>query len=180
MSDGRAVYVVGPPDAWRAGMMERLRPHRPVERESVASFRSERVGAHGVVLLGPDVPEEEAAAVAEGLARQGSGWTVLRAEAGEGDRVRAVGPPCSLDLQHVLERLGAGGPALSLSEVLRFIAVKRHDINNPLTSVMAETQLLLMDVEDPDVREALETIQEQVRRIRDLVADLAALPRPPA
>jgi len=45
---------------------------------------------------------------------------------------------------------------------------------------MAETQLLLMDVEDGEVRESLETVQRQIRRIRDLVAELSVLRPPPS
>ena len=56
--------------------------------------------------------------------------------------------------------------------LLRIASRARHDINNPLTAATAETQLLLMDVEDGEVRTALEAIEEQLRRIRDLTAGL--------
>jgi len=55
------------------------------------------------------------------------------------------------------------------------VAKARHDLNNPLTSGLAEVQLLLMDDHPPEVQESLETIQEQFRRLRDVVADLSRL-----
>jgi len=67
-----------------------------------------------------------------------------------------------LELHHVLARVGRG----------------RHDLNNPLTSALAETQLALMDVEDPEVRRGLEAVEQQLRRIRDLISALRVL-RPP-
>jgi len=68
-----------------------------------------------------------------------------------------------------------GEPILSLRTVLRIVAKSRHDINNPLTAGLAETQLLLMDVEDPEIRAPLEVIETQLRRIRDLVSDLGRI-----
>ena len=68
---------------------------------------------------------------------------------------------------------------LELRQALARVARGRHDINNPLTSAMAETQLALMDEVPGAIRVGLETIDEQLKRIRDLVAELRVL-RPPA
>jgi hypothetical protein len=68
---------------------------------------------------------------------------------------------------------------LELRHVLTRVARARHDVNNPLTSAMAEAQLALLDVEQPGIREGLLVIEEQLRRIRDLVAALRVL-RPPS
>jgi signal transduction histidine kinase len=67
---------------------------------------------------------------------------------------------------------------LELRHVLTRVARARHDLNNPLTSAMAETQLALLDARDPGLRSGLEAVEEQLRRIRDLVATLRAF-RPP-
>jgi signal transduction histidine kinase len=64
---------------------------------------------------------------------------------------------------------------LDLRRTLSRISRARHDINNPLTSGLAEAQLALMDVRDPAVKEALETIEAQFRRIRDLVGGITWL-----
>ena len=66
-----------------------------------------------------------------------------------------------------------------LRHVLRRVARARHDLNNPLTSALAETQLALLDAQEPTVRTGLETIEEQLRRLRDLIQGLRAL-RPPS
>ena len=67
---------------------------------------------------------------------------------------------------------------MELRGVLADVARIRHDLNNPLTSALAEVQLLLFDTEDEEVREALEVIQSQLRRMRDLIASTSYL-RPP-
>jgi signal transduction histidine kinase len=67
---------------------------------------------------------------------------------------------------------------LELRHVLARVARGRHDLNNPLTSAMAETQLALMDAKDPEIRAGLETIEEQLRRMRDLIASLRSIRTP--
>lgn len=62
--------------------------------------------------------------------------------------------------------------------MLTRVARARHDLNNPLTSAMAEAQLALMEAQDPAIREGLEVIEEQLRRIRDLIAALKAVRAP--
>jgi signal transduction histidine kinase len=133
----------------------------------------------GLVLVGPGLSVEAAARLAERLEARGPGWTVVtlaRAPGGTGyvgRRLSVVGPR---PLDDVLQEVPSGPTETSeLERVLSTVARARHDINNPLTTALAETQLLLMDATDAEVREALETIQRQIRRIRDLVADLAAL-----
>lgn len=144
----------------------------------------------GLVLVGPGVPLADAAGLSRELGGRGGSWGVIHLEWAEDGGVSA----CPLSVGHVqsLEdvlnaaRPDSPAPLLELGVVLRRVARARHDINNPLTSALAETQLLLMDVEDGELREGLETIQRQIRRIRDLVADLSVLtppisppPRPP-
>jgi signal transduction histidine kinase len=87
-------------------------------------------------------------------------------------RSLSLGPPVPLgDVRAFADQPGGSpGSLLELRGVLREISRVRHDVNNPLTSALAETQLLLLDVEDEETRRSLEVIQEQLRRIRDLVA----------
>lgn len=66
-----------------------------------------------------------------------------------------------------------------ITRLLRAVAHARHEINNPLTSALAETQLLLMEGRDPELRESLELIESQLRRIRDIIATTLRFPRPP-
>lgn len=68
---------------------------------------------------------------------------------------------------------------LSFRNLMKDLSRIRHDINNPLTAAFAEVQLLMMDV-DPasETGEALGVVEEQLFRIRDLVAELSSF-RPP-
>ena len=119
------------------------------------------------------------------------------ASAGEGDDMPPQGDlflleahPLSLGypepVDELLARLRSGdlpgrAPLLELRSVLHEVAWARHDINNPLTTAMAETQLLLMDVDEEEARAALEAVERALRTIRDLVGSLSRLrPPPPA
>ena len=72
-----------------------------------------------------------------------------------------------------------GAEVLEVRHVLALLTRARHDLNNFLTAAMAETQLALMDELDPGLRGGLESVEEQLRRIRDLVSAMRAF-RPPA
>jgi len=135
----------------------------------------------GVLLIDRDgVGADAVLALLEAVAGHGEGWTpALLYEGVDGPRVRvaSLGPEETLDDARA-RASGERGVLLELGRALHEIARARHDINNPLTSAMAETQLLLMDVTEGEAREGLETVQEQLRRIRDLVASTGHL-RPP-
>ncbi len=64
---------------------------------------------------------------------------------------------------------------LDLRRVLKDVSVARHDLNNPLTSALAETQLSLMDEPGGELQESLETIQRQLRRMRDMLKLLSPI-----
>ena len=140
----------------------------------------------GILLLDPDVGDGEVDALVDRLAEEDGAWSLFRGgepdtEGGLELRPIPLPGPCAISLADVASRLRQsedGSPPLELCGVLSFVARARHDINNPLTSALAETQLLLLDAEDPEVRAGLETVEEQLRRIRDLVGRLQALPRP--
>ncbi|MFQ5536158.1 MAG: histidine kinase dimerization/phospho-acceptor domain-containing protein [Gemmatimonadota bacterium] len=129
----------------------------------------------------------ELVALAETLAELDGGWTVALVEGGrgaEGDaaaepsvRALSVSEPTGLDGVRARAEDPDGNPAvlLDLPRALREISVARHDINNPLTSALAEVQLSLMDAEDGDLRNSLLMLQSQIRRIRDLVAGTSHL-----
>lgn len=50
----------------------------------------------------------------------------------------------------------------------------RHDLANPLTAVLAETELLLMRAEElpPDILESLQAIEAAALRMRVLLREL--------
>lgn len=113
----------------------------------------------------------------------GPGWTLAVADGGDPPTLRtlSLGLPTGPEalVQHMVGAVGAQVTLIDLREALIQIAKNRHDVNNPLTAALAETQILLMDADDdPETREALLTVQEQLRRIRDLVASTGHLRLP--
>lgn len=174
MSAPRPVYVIGSPSAARDVL-------------AAAAVPALRTLDHpdGIEELEPGIavfvrrglePEALLSALLS-LGRGRGEWTPVVAEDGpDGPVLRAL----SVGYPHPPEALGGlarEDDPLALLELRRLVAevsMARHDINNPLTSGMAETQLLLMDAPPAgELRESLETIQVQLRRIRDLVAGLS-------
>lgn len=66
-----------------------------------------------------------------------------------------------------------------LDRVLDVVARVRHDLNNPLTAILAETQLLLMDDHQLTEEQArsLRSVEEMAQRMREMVKDLRQLKR---
>ena len=65
-----------------------------------------------------------------------------------------------------------------LDEVADLITRVRHEINNPLTGVLGQAQLLLREDLSDRARKRAETIEELAVRIRDIVAELRQVQRP--
>ncbi|HSS20887.1 MAG TPA: histidine kinase dimerization/phospho-acceptor domain-containing protein [Pyrinomonadaceae bacterium] len=59
-----------------------------------------------------------------------------------------------------------------LDDVFDLITRVRHEINNPLTGVLGQAQLLLREELSESARRRATTIEEQAIRIRDIVAQL--------
>ena len=59
-----------------------------------------------------------------------------------------------------------------LDEIVELVARIRHEINNPLTGVLGQAQLLLREELDDRARKRVQTIEELSIRIRDIVAQL--------
>jgi signal transduction histidine kinase len=66
-----------------------------------------------------------------------------------------------------------------LAEVADLVAHVRHEINNPLTGVLGQAQLLLREELSESARRRVETIEQLAQRIRDTVARLRDVQRPP-
>lgn len=64
-----------------------------------------------------------------------------------------------------------------LERVKRVVRNVRHEIGTPLTAIMAEAELLLMDADQLSAEQtrSVEAIGAMARRIRDLVAQLEAI-----
>jgi signal transduction histidine kinase len=65
-----------------------------------------------------------------------------------------------------------------LNETADLVAHVRHEINNPLTGVIGQAQLLLREELSPAARRRVETIEQLAGRIRDTVAQLRDVQRP--
>ncbi|MGH7502395.1 MAG: histidine kinase dimerization/phospho-acceptor domain-containing protein [Longimicrobiales bacterium] len=53
----------------------------------------------------------------------------------------------------------------------------RHDANSPITAALGNVQLLLEDpaVTDPEVRQSLETVERELRRLIEILKGLNAI-----
>src|SRR5918998_4069621 len=65
-----------------------------------------------------------------------------------------------------------------LTEIADLVAHVRHEINNPLTGVIGQAQLLLREELSATARRRVETIEQLAGRIRDTVARLREVQRP--
>lgn len=72
-------------------------------------------------------------------------------------------------------------PDASLLEAMaEYAAGAGHEINNPLASILGQTQLLLKAEQAADKRQSLETVGAQALRIRDMIGNSMLFARPPA
>jgi signal transduction histidine kinase len=65
-----------------------------------------------------------------------------------------------------------------LDEIADLITRVRHEINNPLTGVLGQAQLLLREDLSERARKRAQTIEELAIRIRDIVAQLREVQKP--
>ena len=102
---------------------------------------------------------------------------IVGGDAGSTVRSLSFGPATSLDQMPRLaaDPSEARDVLIDLRRALVEIARVRHDVNNPLTAALAEVQLLLFDIEDEESRESLTITQNQLRRIRDMMASTTHL-----
>ena len=65
-----------------------------------------------------------------------------------------------------------------LNQNAALIARVRHEINNPLTGVLGQAQLLLRDELSEKARKRVLTIEDLALRLRDVVAELRMVQKP--
>ena len=66
---------------------------------------------------------------------------------------------------------------LKLEETAALVARIRHEINNPLTGVLGQAQLLLREDLSERSRKRVQTIEDLALRLRDVVAQLREVQR---
>jgi signal transduction histidine kinase len=61
-----------------------------------------------------------------------------------------------------------------LAEFVNLVRRVRHDANNPLTAALGHVQLLLEEpvAEDADVRESLQVVESELRRLIEILRRL--------
>jgi len=180
--DSLQIVLIGPPGPARDRFLSSSPAITPEVLDSVEAYLQRNWDGHGILLLGPGLPPGEILTLLEHEAEREPPRTSLLVEEREGQwqaRPLSLGHP--LGIPRLAEIAGdpeGKGPVGDLHWVLRVVAKARHDLNNPLTSGLAEVQLLLMDEHPAETRDSLATIQEQFRRLRDMVADLSRLRAP--
>jgi len=65
-----------------------------------------------------------------------------------------------------------------LSEAADLVARVRHEINNPLAALLGQAQLLLREDLNEKTRRRAETIENQAKRIEEIVGQLRAVQAP--
>lgn len=68
---------------------------------------------------------------------------------------------------------------VTLEAMAEYAAGAGHEINNPLASIIGQTQLLLKSEQSTERRQACETIGAQAWRIRDMIGNSMLFARPP-
>jgi len=125
------------------------------------------------------------------LVRSPDPWALLMAlpdggpgagsEAGSQSRLQFVScsPGFPESAEEIARRMDAAGldrGTLSHRQVLLDLSRIRHDVNNALTSALAEAQFMRMDAEaGTELADGLELVERQLQKIRDLIAELSAL-----
>lgn len=61
-----------------------------------------------------------------------------------------------------------------INEIIALVRRIRHDANNPITAALGHVQLLLDDpaVTDPEVKESLQIVESELRRLTDILKRL--------
>ena len=65
-----------------------------------------------------------------------------------------------------------------IDETADLVSHVRHEINNPLTGVLGQAQLLLREELNEKARKRAETIEQLARRLADIVSELRQVQRP--
>ncbi len=142
----------------------------------------------GWIVLSSGTTPEVLGEVIAAVAGTRDPWALLRLDPAGGDQDDGSGPQVQVlpispgypeALDRVAKRLAAEGmdPGyLSHRRVLLDLSRVRHDVNNALTSALAETQFMQMDNEPgTELAEGLALVEDQLRKIRDLMAELTVL-----
>ena len=88
-------------------------------------------------------------------------------------------PTCRQLLSRANDRAILLPRADELEAMAEFAAGAGHEINNPLASILGQTQILLKSEPSTDRKQAFETIGAQAWRVRDMIGNSMLFARPP-
>ncbi|MFN2511532.1 MAG: histidine kinase dimerization/phospho-acceptor domain-containing protein [Pyrinomonadaceae bacterium] len=91
---------------------------------------------------------------------------------------RPGGQSAAVDIEDQLRARVAHCEA-RLGEIAELVARVRHELNNPLTGVLGQSQLLLREELSDKARKRAQTIEDMAIRMRDILAQLREVQRPP-
>jgi signal transduction histidine kinase len=177
-------YLVGPlPHGVAGAFTDGEAGPREVRRIPTADAFPDPESPPGWVILSPELPGGAVLDLLERLGRQKGPWSPVLLLGGgpdaEGEfHLLPLSPGVPTPARQLQEELREGSSRAALLSLRLFAAELsriRHDVNNPLTAALAEVQLLLMDKpQGTEDAESLQVVEAQLKRIRDLVAQLSA------
>lgn len=91
--------------------------------------------------------------------------------------IKGRGPTAAVNTDELRARVA--DCEAKVEEMAQLVARVRHEINNPLTGVLGQAQLLLREELNDKARKRAQTIEELAVRMRDIVAQLRQVQRPP-
>lgn len=196
MSDGPTILVVSPSEERLARAEAALKGSAVVIRADTLGAALEEVSVSriGIAIIDGDLPGSGAVDLLSALGAPGRAiFWAARPRADLVDHGAFVQLLHDVDDRSLAEvalwlcevkrsmELASGGAARDdeLDRVLSVVSRARHDMNNPLTAILAEVQLLLMDADQlsEEHRRSLQTVEEQTQRLREMVKTLQALKR---
>ena len=77
-----------------------------------------------------------------------------------------------------VRRVRRGADCARRRDSLDLVSRVRHEINNPLTGVLGQSQLLLREELNEKARKRAQTIEQLARRLAEIVAELRQVQRP--
>ncbi len=92
---------------------------------------------------------------------------------------RQVGHSAAVDTEDQLRARVAHCEA-RIVEIAETVARVRHELNNPLTGVLGQSQLLLREELNDKARKRAQTIEDLAIRMRDIVGQLREVQSSPA
>ena len=100
-------------------------------------------------------------------------------DSAKGGILNSLVPVCRKLLANVTDRAVLLPDSDCLEAMAEYSAGAGHEINNPLASIIGQTQLLLKNEVSTERRQALETVGAQAWRIRDMIGNSMLFARPP-